>query len=54
MSNIINTLRQWINRLTWLKPWLWFVGLWLSGIIAMLVIASPIKWLGYLLRNINN
>ncbi len=28
-----------------LRQWLWFVALWAAGVIALLAIAMPIRWL---------
>ena len=38
-------LRQWLNARPKMKQWLWFIALWLGGLLTVSALAYPIKWL---------
>jgi|GEM_PF-2607894 hypothetical protein len=38
-------LKSWLKSHPKLQQWLWFVGLWLSGLLAITALAYPIKLL---------
>jgi len=43
---VIERLRLWLRaRPQRLQQWLWFVLLWLAGLLAVTVLAWPLRWL---------
>lgn len=45
MNQCIKSVGSWINSRPKLQEWLWFIGLWLGGMISFLLMAYPIKLL---------
>jgi uncharacterized membrane protein len=45
MNTIINRITYWFNANPKAKQWGWFVALWLGGLISVMAMAYPIKWL---------
>lgn len=41
----MSTLTEWVNARPKLKQWLWFIGLWCMGLLAVSAMAYPIKML---------
>jgi hypothetical protein len=37
--------REWLDQHKAVKQWLWFVGLWLSGLISVVILTYPLKLL---------
>jgi hypothetical protein len=42
MNTLINGLESTHPRL---RQWLWFITLWLAGLVAVFALTYPIKWL---------
>jgi hypothetical protein len=43
MSKHINYLKIWLNAHPKTKQWLWFIGLWLFGLLSVSALSYPIK-----------
>lgn len=42
---IPNRLRQWLEDHPKARQWLWFVGLWLAGLVTVIILTYPLKLL---------
>lgn len=45
MNTCIKSVRYWLDEHPKTKQWAWFVGLWLGGLMAVMAVAYPIKWI---------
>lgn len=45
MNTCIKPAQRWLDEHPKVKEWLWFATLWCAGLITVLVMAYPIKWL---------
>ncbi len=36
--------KDWLTRHPRIREWIWFIVLWLGGLVSVLLIAYPIKW----------
>lgn len=45
MNICIKIVHQWLNQHPKVKQWAWFVALWLGGLMTVMAMAYPIKWL---------
>jgi hypothetical protein len=45
MNIYINNLKNWLNKNPKMKQWGWFVLLWCTGLLIVIIGTYPIKWL---------
>ena len=45
MNTCIKSVQTWFDQRPKLKQWAWFLILWLGGLMAVMAMAYPIKWL---------
>lgn len=45
MKTIINHVCLWLNSRPRTKEWLWFVSLWVGGLVGIFLFTYPIKYL---------
>lgn len=45
IDTAMDTARAWIARHEGTRQWLWFIALWLGGLLAVSLVAYPIKGL---------
>ncbi len=45
MNTCIKPVQNWLNKHPKVKQWAWFVALWLGGLISVMAVAYPIKWI---------
>ena len=45
MNTCIKSARHWLDQRPKAKQWAWFVALWLGGLMTVMAMAYPIKWL---------
>lgn len=43
VMKVITKFQKWLNKRPSLKQWLWFILLWCLGLVAVILIAFPIK-----------
>jgi len=45
MNTCIKSVQNWLNKYPKAKQWAWFVVLWLGGLMTVMLVAYPIKWI---------
>jgi hypothetical protein len=45
MNTSINAVKTWLNHRPKARQWAWFAVLWLAGLLTVLAVAYPIKWI---------
>lgn len=45
MNICIKPVRAWLNKHPKAKQWVWFGALWLGGLMTVMAVAYPIKWI---------
>ncbi len=45
MNTCIKRVREWLDQRPKAKQWVWFLALWLAGLLTVMAMAYPIKFL---------
>jgi uncharacterized membrane protein len=45
MKTCIKSIYHWLGQHPKAKQWAWFVVLWLGGLMTVMAVAYPIKWI---------
>jgi len=45
MNIFIKHFKYWLDRHIKLKQWVWFITLWSAGLMTVITISYPIKWI---------
>jgi uncharacterized membrane protein len=45
MNMAIKSVKNWLGQHPKTKQWAWFITLWFGGLMTVMVVAYPIKWI---------